>query len=134
MFKQSADLALLLVRMVVGSTFVLHGLQKTFGFFGGSGVAGFTGWLQTIGVPVWLGTIAAYVELLGGISVLLGILPELGALGLMCLMVGAIYLVHGSKGYFGQNGGFEYPLNLLLLCVAIILGGCSRFCIWSLFR
>ena len=131
MFKQNVDIALLLVHIVVGSTFTLHGAQKVFGFFGGPGLTGFTSWLYTQGVPVWLGTIAAYVELLGGISVLLGIMPELGALGLICLMIGAIYLVHGSKGYFSQNGGFEYPLNLLLLCLAIMLGGVDRFCIWS---
>jgi putative oxidoreductase len=134
MFKQHVDIALLLVRIVVGSTFVMHGLQKVFGFFGGSGLAGFTNWLSTLGIPIWLGTIAAYVELLGGISVLLGIIPELGALGLACMMIGAIYLVHGDKGYFGQNNGFEYPLNLLLLCLAIIIGGAGRFCLWSLFK
>lgn len=134
MLKQHVDLALLLVRIVVGSTFVMHGLQKVFGFCGGSGLAGFTGWLATIGVPVWLGTLAAYVELVGGLSVLLGILPELGALGLICVMVGAIYLVHGGKGYFGQNNGFEYPLNLLLLCLAIMLGNTGKFCIWSLWK
>lgn len=127
MIKQSIDLALLLVRIVVGSTFVMHGLQKVFGLFGGSGLIGFTGWLATIGVPVWLSTLAAYTELLGGISVLLGIFSKLGAAGLICVMIGAIYLVHGSKGYFGQDNGFEYPLNLLLLCLAIIIGGAGRF-------
>ena len=134
MLKNHYDIALLLVRIVVGSTFVMHGSQKVFGLFGGSGLSGFTGWLKTVGVPVWLSTIAAYVELLGGISVLLGILPELGALGVICVMIGAIYFVHGTKGYFGQNNGFEYPLNLILLCVAIILGGADKFRIWSLWK
>jgi putative oxidoreductase len=134
MVKNHYDIALLLVRIVVGSTFVMHGAQKVLGWFGGSGLSGFVGWLQTAGVPAWLSTIAAYVELLGGISVLLGILPELGALGIICVMIGAIYLVHGGKGYFSQNGGFEYPLNLIVLCLAIILGGTDKFRIWSLWK
>lgn len=134
MLKHSIDCALLLVRIVVGSTFVMHGLQKVFGFFGGSGVAGFTGWLATLGIPVWLSTLAACGELLGGLGVLFGVLPGLAAAGLICIMIGAIYLVHGGKGYFGQNNGFEYPLNLLLLCLAIIIGGAGKYSLSNLFK
>jgi len=37
-------------------------------------------------------------------------------------MLAAIYLVHGTHGYFLPKG-MEYALNLALLCLAIIVGG-----------
>jgi putative oxidoreductase len=122
--------ALLIVRLVVGSTFIMHGSQKV---FGSGSLKGFVDYVQGMGSPAWLGYIAAFFEFLGGISVFFGIAPEVGALMVMQVMLGAIVLVHWSKGYFVQFGGYEYALNLILLCVAIIIGGPGKFFLWDPF-
>lgn len=123
MFNPNPALALFMVRAVVGSVFVLHGSQKVFGILGGPGLYGYAAWLATLGIPSWLAYVGAFAELIGGLMVLLGIAPQLGAVVLMGDMITAIYLVHLPHGYFIQNNGWEYPFNLILLCLAIIIGG-----------
>ena len=44
------DLALLVIRLVVGLLFVGHGAQKLFGVFGGGGLEGTAGMFDTIGL------------------------------------------------------------------------------------
>jgi len=122
MFATNQEIALFIVRFVVGSVFILHGAQKVFGIFGGSGLAGFANWLRTLGIPAWLGYVSAFVELVGGVMVLAGIFAPAAAAVLAVNMAAAIYLVHLPNGYFVQSGGWEYSFNLILLCVAIIFG------------
>lgn len=123
--------ALLLVRLVVGSIFVAHGAQKVFGLFGGPGLENFVAWATSLGLPVVLAYLAPFAEFIGGLMLLLGIVPELGALITIPVMIGAIVLVHKGHGYFMQNGGFEYPLNLIFLAIAIIIGGHGKCALWN---
>jgi putative oxidoreductase len=44
------DLALLVLRLVVGLTFAAHGAQKLFGAFGGPGIRGTAGFFDQIGL------------------------------------------------------------------------------------
>lgn len=113
--------ALLIVRSVVGSVFVLHGSQKVLGAFGGSGLVKFAGWIRSMGLPGWLGHVASCVEFFGGIMLLAGIMVPAVAAILAVNMAVAWYLVHAGRGYFIQNNGFEYVLNLLLLCIALMI-------------
>jgi putative oxidoreductase len=125
--------AILAIRAVLSSVFLLHGSQKVFGLFGGTGLQGFVDWLAPLGVPAWLAYCAAFGEILAGLMVGLGIATEVGALILASNMVVAIFLVHWSHGYFSQNNGFEYPLNLLILCVALMLSGPGIWYLWDPF-
>lgn len=134
MFGNNQALALFIVRLVVGSVFILHGSQKVFGLFGGPGLEGFAKWLSTLGIPAVLAYAGAFIELLGGIAILFGIAAQVGAIAVAADMLVAIYLVHWSHGYFIQNNGFEYALNLILLCVAIIIGGPGLYYLWDPFR
>ncbi len=128
---QQVNCALFLVRIILGITFILHGGQKVFGWLGGPGLSGFASWLATLHVPALLAYSAAFFELIGGILLLLGIVAELGALMVIGVMIGAIVLVHWPHGYFGQNNGFEYPLNLALFALAIIIGGPGIPALWD---
>lgn len=133
------DWALLLVRLVTGITFFLHGGQKLFGWFGGPGLKGFIQWTVLHHLHPALGYLAAGAELVGGFLMVLGICAELGALIAIPVMVGAILKIHWVNGYFSHwalgkfnsHGGYEYPINLILLCVAIIIGGPGAYALWD---
>jgi putative oxidoreductase len=48
----------------------------------------------------------------GGLLLAFGLFSPLGALGVMGAMAMAIALAHWSKGFWGTQGGYEFPLVL----------------------
>jgi putative oxidoreductase len=62
-------------------------------------------------------------ELLGGLGLLIGLLTRLAALGPVCVMIAAIWFAHLGKGLFAQQGGWEYPLALLLVSLYFVARG-----------
>ncbi len=132
MNRQAALLyALAIVRITVGFTFFLHGAQKVFGWFGGPGLATFVQWSANYGISSFWAYCAAGAECLGGFLLMTGIVAELGALLVIPVMIGAIFLIHGTKAYFVQNQGFEYPFVLMLFALAIIVGGPGHGALWD---
>ncbi|MCX5922185.1 MAG: DoxX family protein [Candidatus Dependentiae bacterium] len=126
------DWAILIIRLILGSVFILHGGQKMFGWLGGSGLQGWLGYMASLQIPTLIAYLPPFIEFFGGLCILLGIAAEVGAFGLLAVMLVGIYLVHWDKGYFSQNGGYEYALNLALLCLAIILAGSGPLSLWNL--
>lgn len=118
-----AQWALTLLRSMVGIVFIAHGGQKVLGIFGGTGLSAFASWITQLGVPFYAAYLAAFAEFIGGIMLLLGVYAELGALMIMPVMAGALFLVHKPHGFFIQNNGFEYVLCLLVILFSIILAG-----------
>jgi len=53
----------------------------------------------------------------------LGLLTPLAALLVLGTMAVAIAKVHGRKGFFVQNGGFEYNLVLAIAALALAAAG-----------
>lgn len=129
---QDCQWALTLIRIFLGIVFFAHGSQKVLGWFGGHGLQPFVSWLGTLGVPAVLGYAAAFFEFVGACLLLLGAASELGAFMVGCSMIGAIYLVHADKGFFVTNSGYEYALTLLILSLAIIIGGPGKLALWRL--
>lgn len=115
------DLALLVLRLVVGLFFVGHGAQKLSGTFGGHGVAGTAQFFESIGVrPGRRNALAAgWGELLGGALLALGFLSPLAALLLIAVMTTAILSVHIKNGPWVTDSGYEY--NLVLMAVAFVV-------------
>lgn len=108
--------ALLLVRIVMGVAFILHGWPK---------IQNPTSWMNAMGgegVPSFLQALAALAEFGGGIALLLGLLTPLAALGIVCQMAAALFLVHFPMDHpFVATGGPSYELPLVYLVVAILL-------------
>jgi putative oxidoreductase len=131
------DWGLLLLRLVLGGTFLLHGSQKLLGAFGGQGFGAFAASVARLGLPgppaVWA-SLAAGSEFVGGLAVLLGVLTEFGAAAIAFTMIVAIWKVHGRNGFFAGQGGYEYNLLILAVCAALILAGPGWIALWDPFR
>jgi putative oxidoreductase len=116
--------SIVLLRLMVGFTFAMHSFQKLFGAFGGSGINGFAKMLNQLGFTpgVTWAWVVAVVELLAGLFLIAGLWSRLSAAFIGIIMLVAIFKVHLSGGFFAANGGFEYPLLILVCCISIILG------------
>ena len=113
---------LAILRVVVGIVFFMHGFQKLF-FMGFGGVAGM---MQGLGVPApgLFAVIVTFVELLGGLALILGLFTRVVAILLAVDMLVAILTVHLPNGFFTlPNGGYEFPLVLLAAGVALAIAG-----------
>jgi len=117
------DLALLVLRVVVGLLFVGHGAQKLFGAFGGGGLDGTAGMFDNIGLrPGWLHARAAgTAEFAGGALIALGLFTPFAAAVLIAVMAAAVIKVHGSNGIWNTNQGYEF--NLVMVAAVFALSG-----------
>ena len=125
------DLALLILRLVVGVLFVGHGAQKLFGVFGGGGLDGTAGMFDNIGLrPGWLHARAAgAAEFGGGALLALGLFTPFAAAILIAVMTAAVVTVHGSNGIWNTNQGYEF--NLVMVAAVFALAGVGAGS-WSL--
>jgi len=125
------SLGLLVLRLVAGLLFSGHGAQKLFGAFGGAGLEATASGFEKGGLrPGRLHAGAAGVtELAAGLLLALGLLVPLGAAGMIAVMTTAIIVVHGSKGVWNTEGGFEYNLVLIAVAFALAAVGAGG---WSL--
>jgi putative oxidoreductase len=125
------DLALLVLRVVVGLLFVGHGAQKLFGVFGGGGLEGTAGMFDSIGLrPGWLHARAAgTAEFAGGALIALGLFTPFAAAALIGVMTAAIITVHLPNGIWNSNQGYEF--NAVMIAVVFALAGIGAGS-WSL--
>jgi putative oxidoreductase len=129
------NLGLLALRVTLGLVFLGHGAQKSVGAFGGPGFAGATGFIGNLGfrpARLWAG-LAVGGELLAGALYLLGLFTPVAGLLVLGTMGVAIAKVHGPKGFFAQNGGYEYNLVLIIAAVALALVGPGAYSLDHLF-
>ncbi len=122
------NLALLLLRISLGIVFIAHGLQKAFGLFNGPGIDGFTKFLASLGFSpaVLFAYFVAYLELLGGIFILIGLFTRSFSFFLLILMVFATLKVHLAKGFFITAGGFEYNFVLISCFLSLLVAGAGK--------
>ena len=118
------DVALAILRVVVGIVFLAHGGQKLFVF----GFEGVTGAFTQMGAPLPQITapMVALLEFFGGLALVAGLLTRFAAVGLALVMLGAMVLVHLAAGFFAPNG-VEFPLTLLAASAALAVAGAGRF-------
>lgn len=128
------SIGLLLIRLVIGLSFMAHGAQKLFGWFGGHGLKGTGGWFESIGMKpgVRMALIAGLSELVGGALFAVGFLTPLAALMIVGTMLIAIIKVHGPNGYWATQNGYEYNLTLLVVAISIAIIGPGYYAIDAL--
>jgi putative oxidoreductase len=119
------DVGLLILRVVFGLTLTVHSLQKLFGWFGGPGITGTAQMMEQLGFrpPRLQAVLAALVEGGAGLTLAAGLLTPLAAAGFISVMFVATVSVHLPKGFFNQNGGFEFTLALATGALAVAFIG-----------
>ncbi len=129
------SIALLMLRLVVGLTLVVHGTQKLFGWFAGSGLARLRQGFEKQGFkPAWLWVSFVILgEVGGGLSVALGFLTPLGAAGIFGTMFMATFKSHWKNGFIVSKGGYEYTLVLMTVSIALGLIGPGSYSLDALF-
>ncbi|HEY3011274.1 MAG TPA: DoxX family protein [Gemmatimonadales bacterium] len=118
---QFSDLALLFMRLLVGWVFVWSGWSHakdpvTRG--------------RSIGMSPGFARLLGIAELGGGLGVALGVLPQLAALGLTLIMLGAIQkkIFVWHTGFWGKSSdGWHYDLLFITMCLVIATTGGGRF-------
>jgi len=117
------DLVLLLIRLVCGYAFVLHGSEMIYNPFHWMG--------NESSVPAIFQALAAVSEFGGGFSLIAGFLTRLGAFGIGCTMAVAVYMHRFVWGdpFVNLSGGSSYePASLfLLIALLLVISGPGRF-------
>jgi putative oxidoreductase len=128
----------LVLRVTLGLVMFPHGAQKVFGWFGGFGFSGTMGFFTSqLHIPAVLAFLVIMAESVGAVMLIIGLVTRFAALGIACVMVGAIWLVHLPNGFFmnwfGKQAGegFEYHLLALAMSVALMIAGSGK---WSVDR
>lgn len=119
------DIALLILRVVVGVLFVGHGTQKLFGWFGGHGIDGTSKMLGSLGFrPARAhAVLTGATETGAGALLAAGFLVPLAAAALVGVMLNAIVSVHWEHGLWSSNGGLEFPLVMATVATGVAFGG-----------
>src|SRR3954468_1303821 len=115
------ELALLVLRLVIGLTFVAHAAVKLFSVWGGGGIQGTADAFDQIGLRpsklhAWL---AALSELGGGVLIAVGLVTPVAAAALIAVMTAAVLTVHLRNGFFATSNGYEYNLVLAVAAFAL---------------
>lgn len=134
MGKTSArDVGLLVLRTAMGGILFVHGAQKLFGWFGGSGIAGTGAGFEKVGfTPGKANAVAAGLGTAGGGALLaLGLAtPAAGAAVAGTMAVAAE--MHVPGGFFAHEGGVEYVAFLGVAATAVALTGPGELSVDSL--
>ena len=119
------DVALLILRLVLGLTLAAHGLNK---FFGGGRIPGTARWFESIGMKPgkFHATVAATTETAAGLGLAAGLLTPIPAAGFVSLMLVAAWTVHRANGFFIVKEGWEYNLVLAVTAVVIATLGAGK--------
>ena len=128
------SVGLFLVRVFLGIVIFPHGAQKVLGWFGGHGFAWTMDFFtQQLGIPAPLVVLVILAEFLGALGLIVGFLGRIGAFGVLCVMLGAIFMIHLQHGFFmdwynaGKGEGFEYHLLAIGMSLAVLVQGSGRY-------
>jgi putative oxidoreductase len=119
----NTDLALLILRVVLGAIMIYHGWPKLTNL--GGTIEGMAG--MGIPAPALAAGFATLAELVGGLLLLVGVFTDIAGLMIALDMLGAITFVHAKNGFAVNEGGVEWPLALLAMGLAIALAGPGRY-------
>ena len=120
--SRAFDVALMILRAGLGMMIFVHGYNKA---FRGGKLAGTGRWFESMGMRPGKvhAALAAGTEMGVGVLLVLGLITQVAAAGLIALMVVAFWTVHRDKGFMITGEGWEYvALISVVSLVTAILG------------
>lgn len=134
------DVAALILRLMLASIFIAQGCLKVVHFEGGT--SWYTG---DEAIAPALQAAVAWGELVLGIALALGVLTRVASLGLIVLMIGAIYKVTwkldftsapmDTRGLIVHEVGYEYNYAIIAMCASVVILGAGvlslDYCLWG---
>lgn len=121
--RNGTALARLVLRGVIGSTMIAHGVKH------GRSLEGTAGWFEGIGFkqPELQAKTSAVVEIGAGTAVLAGAATPLASAAVIGTMAVAARSVHVPNGFFISNEGYEYVLALGGMAAVLAALGPGRY-------
>jgi putative oxidoreductase len=117
------DAGLLILRVIVGGIFLVHGLDKLIDL---SATESYFASLD-LPAPGFMAPFVAVTETVGGALLLLGQATRLVGPALAGDMLVALLTEHIGDGFFADEGGIEFVLLLGSASLALVLTGAGRF-------
>jgi putative oxidoreductase len=116
---------LLLLRLGVGATFIVHGVTKLLG--GREVLTGVGSVMSNLGIDgghLYWGALAATFETAGGLLLMLGLFTRIAAIAIALVLVGA-FVSHAAKG--DELAVWLHPLKAFTVMVALFFTGPGRY-------
>ncbi|MGD0053933.1 MAG: DoxX family protein [Acidimicrobiales bacterium] len=115
---------LFIARIVFGGYLFVHGTQKLFGWFGGSGLAATGAGFEKRGMRPGkaMAALAGISEAGGGLLTATGVADPLGPLIIATTMAVAS-TTHREQGPLARDRGYELPLTNLVMALALMSAG-----------
>jgi putative oxidoreductase len=117
--KTPALLGDALLRVALGIIFIAHSVVLKYFTFT---LAGTAQYFDSIGLPAALAYVVFALEAIGGVLLVFNIATRWVALALVPVLIGATWAHVGNGWVFSApNGGWEYPLFLIVISVVVAL-------------
>ncbi|WP_277584604.1 DoxX family protein [Psychrobacillus antarcticus] len=108
------QLATLILRVVFGLMFLIHGIAKFQG-----GISNTVGYFDSLGLPGSLAYGIAIIELVGGLLLIIGFGTRIIGALFAVIMLGAIFSAKLSLGLLGDGVSAGYELELVFLGIGV---------------
>lgn len=138
-FEKNQKMVPVILRIIVGVIFLLHGLGK-FGIIGDGNIQGVVGMFGQLGMPLpgITAPFVALVEMLGGLALILGFGTRIASLLLSVVMLVAIVAVKlpmapNPIAPAGPMPGYELDLALLAGLIALLFYGAGSGALDNMF-
>jgi len=115
-----ADLSLLLIRLVVGFSFIVASRNKS---------RDIKKFARNNGMPVPVAMLVVTAEMATGLALIFGVFTQIAALAIMLLMIGTmrLHIFKWKSPYWAAKGGWEYDLMLFAMASIIFVFGGGKF-------
>ena len=123
-FFTNIDLSSLVLRLAIGTLFLVHGYPKLTAAQRTRGGA----WMKSMGMPAAMVPFGGVVEFFGGLALILGILtPIVAALSALWMLSTTWFAMSKMKKKY--VGGYEIDITLFLAALALALLGSGIYSI-----
>ena len=124
LFGSSVDLSSFILRLAVGTLFIIHGYPKLTAAQRKQGGA----WMKSQGMPAAMIPLGGFVEFFGGLALILGLLtPIVAALSALWMLSTTWFAIGKMKKKYVS--GYEIDITLFLAALALALLGSGIFSI-----